>query len=249
MVLWLDFVIFMCYVCSLFCTLLSLSLSWFMYIDVSNLSLDSFCCQPLRSSTPAPPHSTILPLAHFPEVTQLTVYPLVWLSQREASPSSHSLTLWWLTSQGSFTRLPLLTWRSHSWQFHPTLSFPESPSQSEAVSCWGQPQPVSTQLVIVDVLLILIDLQIKCCGERLDLIIDYLFNDETFVFFSLFFVCLFVYLFVLSFTSVLSVSVMCVSHCMSVFVTPLSLSLYVLCPTISFSLSISLLWLILLPTI
>ena len=195
MVLWLDFVIFMCYVCSLFCTLLSLSLSWFMYIDVSNLSLDSFCCQPLRSSTPAPPHSTILPLAHFPEVTQLTVYPLVWLSQREASPSSHSLTLWWLTSQGSFTRLPLLTWRSHSWQFHPTLSFPESPSQSEAVSCWGQPQPVSTQLVIVDVLLILIDLQIKCCGERLDLIIDYLFNDETFVFFSLFFFCLFTCLF------------------------------------------------------
>ena len=66
-----------CVICVVYLYPPLLSLSWFMCVNVSqSLSLDSFCCQPLRSPTPVtslPSHSTILPLAHFLEVTQPTI--------------------------------------------------------------------------------------------------------------------------------------------------------------------------------
>ena len=149
----------------------------------------------LKSPTPELPHSTILPLAHFPEVTQLIVYPLVWLSQREASPSSHSLTFWWLTSQRKLHQAPIahlevaqLTFSSNS-----LISWKPFPVRScfllrSATSC---PHTAGNCQCAVDFDR-LANKGKKCCGKRLDLIIDYLFDDETFVFFSLFFVCLLV---------------------------------------------------------
>ena len=211
MVLWLDFVICLCYVCSLVCTLLSLflclDLCMSMYWSHPHQSPPTQYHPPTRSFSRGHTADS-LPTCVVVTEGGFTKFPfthfLVVDVTEEASPGSHR-------SLGGRTA-DIFIQLSH---FLKALPSPK------LVSCWGQPQAVPTPLVIVNVLLILIDLQIKgkkCCGKRLDLIIDYLFDDETFVFFSSFF-CLFTCMF-FHCTSVLSVSVMCVSHCMSVFVNP-----------------------------
>ena len=126
MVLWLDFVVCMCYVCSLFVHP-SLCLSWF--------------CQTLRSPTQVPPHSTILPLAHL-EVVTADSLPTSMVVTVEASPIRSVYGGW--HHRGKLHHAPTHSLEGRTANSFIQLSFPESPSQPEAVSWWGQRQPAPT---------------------------------------------------------------------------------------------------------
>ena len=106
-VLWLDFVICLWYVCSLLCTLLSLSLSVLIYVCQC---LQSFFGYHWGHLPPEPPHSTILPLSHFWRSSQpLSLGPAIILGGRRgtirlptpAPPHSTILPLdhFWRSSQ------------------------------------------------------------------------------------------------------------------------------------------------------
>ena len=94
MVLWLDFVICLCYVCSLVCTLLSL----FVLIYVCQ------CTEVTHTRAPTQHHP---PTRSFSRGHTADSLPTCVVVTEGGFTKFHSLTFWWLTSQRKLHQAPI----------------------------------------------------------------------------------------------------------------------------------------------